>query len=95
MRSWPRVNAAYWTVWRILFRICSRKHIDRWGPEMEEIPGFLADDPTTSRIYRELATLCRRFAADCSGEGVEIARLNKFLSGSPSPPAAADQARDL
>ena len=62
---------------------------------MEEIAGFLADDSTTSRIYRELATLCRRFAADCSGEGVEIGRLNKFLSGSPSPPAAADQARDL
>jgi Domain of unknown function (DUF1932) len=47
----------------------------RWGPEMKEIAGFLADDPTTSRIYRELATLCRRFAADCSGEGVEIARV--------------------
>jgi L-threonate 2-dehydrogenase len=67
----------------------------RWGPEMEEIAGFIADDPTTSRIYGELATLCRRFAADCSGEGVEIARLNKFLSGSPSPPAAAPPARDL
>ena len=67
----------------------------RWGPEMEEIAGFLADDPTTSRIYRELATLCRRFATDCSGEGVEIARLNKFLSCSPCRPAAARPARDL
>ena len=67
----------------------------RWGPEMEEIAGFFANDPTTSRIYRELATLCRRFAADCSGEGVEIALLNKFLSDSPSPPAAARPAYGL
>src|ERR1700677_45510 len=32
---------AYWTVWRILFRICSRKHIDgapRWKRSLDFLP---------------------------------------------------------
>jgi 3-hydroxyisobutyrate dehydrogenase-like beta-hydroxyacid dehydrogenase len=34
-------KTAYWTVWRILFRICSRKHIDgapRWKRSLDFLP---------------------------------------------------------
>lgn len=51
----------------------------RWVAEMEQISSFLESDRAESEIYRGLAGLYERLAADHDGEGVEIEALERFL----------------
>jgi L-threonate 2-dehydrogenase len=52
----------------------------RWAPEMEEIAEFLGDDPAARLIFQGMAALCRRLAADQSGEQAEIRSLDVFIA---------------
>ena len=52
----------------------------RWAPEMEEIAEFLSDDPAARLIFQGMAALCRRLAADQSGEQAEIRSLDVFIA---------------
>lgn len=52
----------------------------RWAPEMEEIAEFLGDDPAARLIFQGMAALCRRLAADQSGEQSEIRSLDEFIA---------------
>ena len=52
----------------------------RWAPEMEEIAEFLGHDPTARLIFQRMAALCRRLAADQSGEQAEIRSLDVFIA---------------
>jgi L-threonate 2-dehydrogenase len=57
----------------------------RWAPEMEEIAEFLGDDPAARLIFQGMAALCRRLAADQSGEQAEIRSLDAFIAGLAEP----------
>jgi 3-hydroxyisobutyrate dehydrogenase-like beta-hydroxyacid dehydrogenase len=50
----------------------------RWITEMEEIAGF-AGDPATDTIYRGIADLYRRIAADVAGPNEDTAALGGFF----------------
>jgi len=50
----------------------------RWIAEMEEIAAF-ADDPATEAIYRGIADLYRRIAADVAGPNQDTAALAGFF----------------
>lgn len=52
----------------------------RWASEMEEIAEFLGDDPAARLIFQGMAALCRRLAADQSGEQAEIRSLDVFIA---------------
>jgi len=52
----------------------------RWAPEMEEIAEFLGDDPAARLIFQGMAALCRRLAADQSGEQADIRSLDVFIA---------------
>jgi 3-hydroxyisobutyrate dehydrogenase-like beta-hydroxyacid dehydrogenase len=54
----------------------------RWVAEMEEIAAFLDDDDAAATIFRGVARLYARLAADYSGGKHEIAALEDFLSRS-------------
>lgn len=51
----------------------------RWVAEMEEIAGFLADDPDAKPIYDGAAKLYDRLAKDFAGEQREIEMLRNFV----------------
>ena len=57
----------------------------RWAPEMEEIAEFLGDDPAARLIFQGMAALCRRLAADQSGEQAEIRSLDVFIARLTEP----------
>jgi 3-hydroxyisobutyrate dehydrogenase-like beta-hydroxyacid dehydrogenase len=57
----------------------------RWAPEMEEIAEFLSDDPAARLIFQGMAALCRRLAADQSGEQAEIQSLDAFIARLTEP----------
>ena len=57
----------------------------RWAPEMEEIAEFLGDDPAARLIFQGMAALCRRLAADQSGEQAEIRSLDAFIARLTEP----------
>jgi len=57
----------------------------RWAPEMEEIAEFLGDDPAARLIFQGMAALCRRLAADQSGEQAEIRSLDAFVARLTEP----------
>jgi 3-hydroxyisobutyrate dehydrogenase-like beta-hydroxyacid dehydrogenase len=52
----------------------------RWIAEMEEIAAF-SGDPATAAIYRGIADLYRRIAADVAGPNADTAALRRFSSG--------------
>jgi putative dehydrogenase len=58
----------------------------RWGPEMDEIAGFLGDDPAARQIFEGMAELCRHLAADQAGGRVEIAALDAFIAPAATSP---------
>ncbi|MEI9985680.1 MAG: DUF1932 domain-containing protein [Aliidongia sp.] len=51
----------------------------RWIAEMEEIAAF-SDDPATTAIYRGIADLYRRIAADVAGPNQDTATLRGFFT---------------
>ena len=52
----------------------------RWVAEMEEIAGFVGDDPAAAMMFRGLARLFERLAADHRGGGNEIGAIEAFVS---------------
>ena len=52
----------------------------RWVAEMEEIAEFLADDEAAASMFRGLAQLYQRLAADYRAERGEITAIETFLS---------------
>jgi hypothetical protein len=47
---------------------------------MEEIAEFLGDDSAARLIFQGMAALCRRLAANQSGEQAEIRSLDGFIA---------------
>jgi putative dehydrogenase len=57
----------------------------RWVAEMQEIAGFVADDPAARDLYEGAAHFYERFAEDFeSGDGKEAAALAAFLGKEPA-----------
>jgi len=56
----------------------------RWVAEMQEIAGFVADDPAARELYQGAARFYQRFAEDFEVEKKDAVALEKFLAkGSP------------
>jgi hypothetical protein len=51
----------------------------RWVAEMDEIAGFVGDDPAAHEILSGMARLYERLAEDYAGDKREIAALEAFL----------------
>src|SRR5580704_15383517 len=57
----------------------------RWVAEMQEIAGFVADDPTARELYEGAANFYEKFAENFeNGDKKEAAALAKFLGKNPS-----------
>jgi hypothetical protein len=52
----------------------------RWIAEMQEIAGFVGDDPAARELYDGAAHFYRRIAEDFSGDRIEVAALTAFLN---------------
>ena len=50
----------------------------RWVAEMEEISGFVGEDPAAAQFFQAAARLYERIAADFDGQRVECAALDAF-----------------
>jgi len=50
----------------------------RWVAEMEEISGFVGEDPAAAQFFQAAARLYERIAADYDGERAECAALDTF-----------------
>jgi 3-hydroxyisobutyrate dehydrogenase-like beta-hydroxyacid dehydrogenase len=50
----------------------------RWVAEMEEISGFVGEDPAAAQFFQAAARLYERIAADFDGERTECAALDAF-----------------
>jgi len=50
----------------------------RWVAEMEEISGFVGEDPAAAQFFQAAARLYERIAADFDGERAECAALDTF-----------------
>ena len=55
----------------------------RWAPEMEQIADFLGDDLAARDIFKGMAALCRRLAADQAGDRTETGLLDAFVARVP------------
>jgi putative dehydrogenase len=53
----------------------------RWGPEMQEIAGFIGDGGTGGEIYTAIARLYDRLGEDNANDKREISALDAFFSG--------------
>ena len=56
----------------------------RWVAEMQEIAGFVADDPAARELYQGAALFYERFAADFEQGKKDAAALAAFLAKQPS-----------
>jgi L-threonate 2-dehydrogenase len=54
----------------------------RWVAEMEEIAGFVGDDPAARELYQGAADFYRQIAEDFAADKKEMAALRAFLSKS-------------
>jgi L-threonate 2-dehydrogenase len=52
----------------------------RWIAEMQEIAGFVGDDPAARQLYQGAAHFYERMAEDFSGDQTAVAALTAFLS---------------
>jgi hypothetical protein len=52
----------------------------RWVAEMEEIAGFIEEDPAGEQLFRAIAALYRRLAADAASAKSETGALASFFS---------------
>jgi 3-hydroxyisobutyrate dehydrogenase-like beta-hydroxyacid dehydrogenase len=55
----------------------------RWVAEMEEISGFVGEDPAAAQFFQAAARLYERIAADHEGKGAECAALDAFCEPKP------------
>ena len=53
----------------------------RWIAEMQEIAGFVGDDPAARELYEGAAHFYQRIAEDFSGDQKDVAALTAFLGG--------------
>ena len=53
----------------------------RWVAEMEEISGFVGEDPAAAQFFQAAARFYERIAADFDGERAECAALDAFCEG--------------
>lgn len=53
----------------------------RWVPEMQEIAGFVGEDPAAQQLYAAAARFYEQIAADHAGPRREVATLSEFCSG--------------
>ena len=53
----------------------------RWIAEMQEIAGFVGDDPAARELYEGAAHFYQRIAEDFSGDQKDVAALRAFLGG--------------
>ena len=51
----------------------------RWIAEMQEIAGFVGDDPAARELYEGAAHFYQRIAEDFSGDQQDVAALTAFL----------------
>ena len=51
----------------------------RWIAEMQEIAGFVGDDPAARELYEGAAHFYQRIAEDYAGDQQDVAALNGFL----------------
>jgi hypothetical protein len=51
----------------------------RWIAEMQEIAGFVADDPAARELYEGAARFYQKMAEDFSGEQKAADALERFL----------------
>ena len=56
----------------------------RWVAEMQEIAGFVGDDPAAADLYQGAAEFYERFAEDFAAGGKEAKALAEFLGKGPS-----------
>ncbi|MGO9701170.1 MAG: DUF1932 domain-containing protein [Xanthobacteraceae bacterium] len=56
----------------------------RWIAEMEEIAGFVGDDPAARKLYEGAAHFYRRIAGDFSTDQKDVAALTSFLRKDPA-----------
>ena len=56
----------------------------RWVPEMQEIAGFVGEDPAARDLYQGAAEFYARFAEDFAAGGKEAKALAAFLSKADS-----------
>jgi hypothetical protein len=52
----------------------------RWVAEMQEVAGFVGDDPAARELYAGAAHFYERMAKDFSGDEKDVAALKAFLS---------------
>jgi Domain of unknown function (DUF1932) len=55
----------------------------RWVAEMQEIAGFVGDDPAARELYEGAAHFYERMAKDFSGDKKDVAALKAFLDKEP------------
>jgi 3-hydroxyisobutyrate dehydrogenase-like beta-hydroxyacid dehydrogenase len=55
----------------------------RWIAEMQEIAGFVGDDPAAAALYESAARFFQQMAEDFAGERQAAAALERFLSEDP------------
>jgi predicted chitinase len=56
----------------------------RWIAEMQEIAGFVGDDPAARELYEGAAHFYQRIAEDFSGDRRDVAALTAFLGKNAS-----------
>ena len=56
----------------------------RWVAEMQEIAGFVGDDPAARELYEGAAHFYERIAEDFSGDQKDVATLRAFFGGDSS-----------
>jgi len=70
--------ALYGWLTRQMPRMYSKAY--RWVAEMEEISGFVGEDPAGAQFYQAAARLYERIAADYEGDNRETAMLDAFCT---------------
>jgi L-threonate 2-dehydrogenase len=70
--------ALYGWLTRQMPRMYSKAY--RWVAEMEEISGFVGEDPAGAQFYQAAARLYERIAADYEGDNKETAMLDAFCA---------------
>ena len=62
----------------------------RWIAEMDEIAGFVGEDPAAHAILSGAARLYERIAQDFAGDKAEVTALEDFLGRPPGGMKAAE-----
>jgi L-threonate 2-dehydrogenase len=63
----------------------------RWIAEMQEIAGFVGDDPAAGALYQGAARFYERIAQDFAGNGEAVAALDAFLEKASPEKESSDK----